>query len=185
MKANIAKIETNFTVSKRSRAARRGEVSLDGEAKLLENIPKAENDDVKKSIIRTTIKNENLLAKKMEMEKIKKKGNKKKTSAFKSKTDKGLRVEGVLASKIQQSIDRARYVQSARKAGWDQINKTIQIKNDLLENAPQPAAEPTAEEMEQQEEDDYVDEFFNNEKKVEETPKVLKNAFALLDETEA
>lgn len=160
-------------------------MSIDGEAKLLESIPKAENDDVKKSIIRTTIKNENLLAKKMEMEKIKKKGNKKKTSAFKNKTDKGLRVEGVLASKIQQSIDRARYVQTARKSGWDQINKTIQIKNDLAEKAPQPETKLTEEQMEQQEEDDYVDEFFNNEKKVEEKPKTSKNAFALLEETEA
>lgn len=174
---------TNNTVSKHSRAARRGEVSLDGE-KLLQNLPKAENDDVKKSIIRTTIKNENLLAKKMEMEKIKKKGNKKKTSAFKSTHEKGIRVEGVLASKIQQSIERARYVQTARKSGWDQINKTIQIKNDLVEKMPE-IAEPTEEQTEQQEEDDYVDEFYNNEKKVEEKPKVAKNAFALLEETEA
>lgn len=157
---------------------------MDGD-RLLENIPKADNDDLKKSIIRTTIKNENLLAKKMELEKIKKKGTKRKTSAFKNKTEKGVRVDGVLATKIQQSIDRAKYVQSARKSGWDQINKTIHIKNDLVEKLPKATAEPTEDQMEQQEEDDYVDEFFGKKEKEEQKPQLAKNAFALLEETEA
>ncbi|KAF5208948.1 60S ribosomal protein subunit export [Clavispora lusitaniae] len=162
------------------KTARRGEISTDGD-RSLENIPKAENDDVKKSIIRTTIKNENLLAKKMEMDKIRKKGAKRKTSALKSKTDRGSRVEGILATKIQQSIERSKYVQSARKAGWDKINKTIEIKNDLLEEKKAPV--PTEDDVAQMEEDEYVDEFFGKEK--EKSPEGPKNAFALLEETEA
>lgn len=123
----------------------------------------------------------------MEMDKIRKRGNKKKTSAFKSKNDRGVRVEGVLATKIQQSIERAKYVQSARKAGWEQINKSINIQN--LE-----AAEPvkTQAQIEKDEEDEYVKQFYMEsgdtaEADKEEKPaaKASGNVFALLDEAEA
>lgn len=90
-------------------------MTLDPEAKKLANIPKGEDNEVRKSIIRTTIKNENLLARKMES-KVKKKQPKKKLL-------RASNLDGVLASKIQQSIERAKYVQGARKAGWEQINK--------------------------------------------------------------
>lgn len=103
-------------------------MTLEGEAQALERLPRQENSDVRKSIIRTTIKNENLLAKKMERSMIKKQ-NKKVTSTLKSKTERSSKLEGVLSAKIQQSIDRARYVQGLRKAGWDEINKGLRIRN--------------------------------------------------------
>lgn len=177
-------------MSKRSRAARRGEVDLEGEAKSLASVPKAENSDVRKSIIRTTIKNENLLAKKMEKDAIRKKSNKKKTSALKHKLGRGLKLDGVLASKIQQSIDRAKYVQTARKLGWDQINKGLNVKTvEELRKQDKLEKPRTEEEMEMDEEDAYVEEFFKDTKSTPEEAKTERkpdqNAFALLEETEA
>lgn len=154
----------------------------------MEKIAKSENNDVKKSIIRTTIKNENLLARKMEMDKIRKKGNKKLNNALKHKSDRGTKVEGILATKIQQSIDRAKFVQHARKSGWDQINKSINIRPSTLENE-EPAK--TQAQIEQEQEDEYVRQFYTNdsEPKEEEKKKVDQpkngNVFALLDEAEA
>lgn len=148
---------------------------------------KGENSDVRKSIIRTTIKNENLLAKKMENDAIRKKSNKRKTSALKHKLDRNLKLDGVLASKIQQSIDRAKYVQTARKLGWDQINKGLNVR--LVEDLKKQDKPKLEEEMEMDEEDAYVEEFFKDTKPEEEeaqkAPKPDQNAFALLEETEA
>lgn len=147
----------------------------------MQSIPKDENSDVKKSIIRTTIKNENLLARKMEMDKIKKKGNKKKTAALKHKLDRTDKVSGVLSTKIQQSIERARFVQAARKSGWDTINRGIVIKNELVE-----VEEPkSAKQAEKEEEDAYVEEFFDGKEKKEPSRPSSANAFALLEEAEA
>ncbi|KAK6459385.1 Alb1-domain-containing protein [Scheffersomyces xylosifermentans] len=180
-------------VSKRSRAARRGLIDDEGEARDLSNLPKSESDDVKKSIIRTTIKNENLLQKKMENSKVKKTMNKKKTNSLKHKLERSDKLSGVLSTKIEQSIARAKYVQSSRKAGWDLINKTITIKNNMVEenNSTPTTTEKTEEEMEQDAEDEYVKNFFDGEKeesKDEEDKPVRPNsanAFALLEETEA
>lgn len=181
-------------VSKHSRAARRGEINVDGVAKLLERIAKTESIDVKKSIIRTTIKNENLLARKMELDKVKKRGNKKNNSAIKYKNDRGIKVEGILATKIQQSIDRARFVQNARKSGWEQINKTINIET-TSGNFEEPVK--TQAQIEKEEEDEYVKQLYTDTgkdgemekeevKKEEVKANGLKgNVFALLDETEA
>lgn len=111
-------------VLKRSRAARRGLLE-EGDGKDLHKLPRAEPQAVKKSIIRTTIKNENLLARKMEALKIKK--NKKPTKSLRSQTvDK----QGVLLAKIAQSIARAKMVQNARKAGWDQINRAAKVQTE-------------------------------------------------------
>lgn len=147
------------------------------------SVPK-ESDDVKKSIIRTTIKNENLLARKMEIEKIKKRGNKKKTSTLKHRIDRTDKVAGVLSTKIQQSVERARFVQNARKAGWDQINRTIVIKNDLVEKAANAAAGKDAEE---EEEDEFVKQFFETKDDTKTQPSKLLtgNVFAMLEEAEA
>lgn len=146
-------------VSKHSRAARRGELSHETEDRSLEKVPRAENDDVKKSIIRTTIKNENLLVKKMEKDKIRKKSNKKLNNSLRNKADRSTKVEGVLATKIQQSIDRAKFIQTTRKAGWDQINRTLNIKP-VSESTETKAVEKTEEEMEQDAEDAYVKDFY-------------------------
>lgn len=172
---------TNISVSKRSRAARRGEIEeASGEVRELESVPKAE-DSVKSSIIRTTIKNENLLNKKIE-KKLQSKINKKKNNAIRSKIERSDKLSGVLTSKIEQSINRARYVQSSRKAGWEQINKSIKINE-----ADEVSEEPTEEDIEKIEEDAYVEEFYGksapeSSKKI--NPKV-NNAFAFLEEAEA
>lgn len=134
-------------------------MSLDTDDLTLQKVPRAENDELKKSIIRTTIKNENLLAKKMEKDKIRKKSNKKLNNSLKHKADRSTKVEGVLATKIQQSIERAKYVQTTRKAGWDQINKTLNIKP-LNGDAPVKSKEQIEEEMEQDAEDEYVKKFY-------------------------
>lgn len=155
----------------------------------MERIAKSDNNDVKKSIIRTTIKNENLLARKMEMEKVKKKGHKKKNNAIKHKTDRGTKVEGILATKILQSIERAKFVQNARKAGWDQINKSINIKS--THNDKEDAVKTQAQ-IEQEEEDEYVKQFYTtvNDSESARKPKDSvkpsnNNVFALLNEAEA
>lgn len=116
-------------ISKHSRAARRGLIDAESsaEVKSLESLPR-ENSGVKKSIIRTTIKNENLLNKKLEKNRIKK-TNKKKTSALKHKLERSGRLSGVLETKIEKSIARAKYVQNARKSGWDKINQGITINS--------------------------------------------------------
>lgn len=172
-------------VSKHSRAARRGEIDEGGEARLLESLPK-ENDGVKKSIIRTSIKNENLLAKKMENLKIRK-ANRKKTSALKHKLERSSKVDGVLQSKIEQSIARAKYVQTARKSGWEQINSKIDISG----ASEEALKKKSAKEIEREEEDAYVDQFFKSDEEKDDgsNQKVpvtnQGNVFAALEETEA
>ncbi|ODV65116.1 hypothetical protein HYPBUDRAFT_153996 [Hyphopichia burtonii NRRL Y-1933] len=177
-------------VSKHSRAARRGlEDDVSHEAKELSSIPKEENSDVKKSIIRTTIKNENLLNKKIENKRIKKL-NRKSTSSLKHKTERSSKIEGILNHKIQQSMERAKYVQNARKSGWERINKDIQIKNDVHDELnEQPKI--TQEQEDQMEEDAYVEDFYKDgcedHKDGSEDHELPSSAnkFALLEETEA
>ncbi|ODV79007.1 uncharacterized protein CANTADRAFT_26088 [Suhomyces tanzawaensis NRRL Y-17324] len=172
-------------ISKHSRAARRGEV--DEGIKELEKLPKAESDGVKKSIIRTTIKNENLLNAKMESSRVKK--NKKKTNSLKHRLERSDKLSGVLSTKIEQSIARAKYVQNARKAGWDQINKNI--KNELIDEKRREIelsgkAPLTEQELEQEAEDEYVKNFYQDDEQEEEVkPQNPANKFALLEETEA
>lgn len=134
-------------------------MSLDAEDQSLQKVPRSENNELKKSIIRTTIKNENLLAKKMEKDKIRKKSNKKLNNSLRNKADRSTKVEGVLATKIQQSIERAKYIQTTRKAGWDQINKTLNIKTLEGDEAPK-QKDVTQDEMEQDLEDEYVKKFY-------------------------
>lgn len=115
-------------ILKHSRAARRGLID-DGVALDLAKLPKAEPEAVRKSIIRTTITNENLLVKKMELSKIKKLQPKRHTRQVKRQV--AVDKLGVLLAKIAQSVARARMVQAARKAGWDQINKAARASVDL------------------------------------------------------
>lgn len=162
------------------------------EAKDLASLPKPESDDVKKSIIRTTIKNEGLLNKKMENQRIKKM-NRKKTNSLKHRLERSNKVDGVLSTKIEQSIARAKYVQNSRKAAWDQINKGISITNGLVEN--EEPSEKSEEQIEKEKEDAYVQQFFegDNDKQEQITnddtsskPDTKNmNRFALLEESEA
>lgn len=119
---------------------------------------RAESDELKKSIIRTTIKHENLLAKKMEKAKTCKNFKKKLNNSLRHKADRSTKVEGVLATKIQQSIERAKYIQMTRKAGWDQINRTINVKLsvDLKEKVP----EKTQNDVDLNTDDEYAKNFY-------------------------
>lgn len=196
-------------VSKHSRAARRGEVIEPSglESTKLAASTSTENDGVRKSIIRTQIKNENLLNKKLESSKVRKLKLKKKSSAIKHKLERSDKLQGILSSKIDASIQRAKYVQSARKANWDKINSSIEIRNHILDELKQdssPKKELTQEEIEKMEEDEYVRKFYEDDENVDnidkedkqdggenkdgkgnEVEKVLSNnRFALLGEVE-
>lgn len=155
-------------------------------------MPRAESDELKKSIIRTTIKNENLLAKLMEKAKIRKKFNKKLNNSLRHKADRSTKVEGVLATKIQQSIERAKYIQRTRKSGWDQINRTLNMK--LSKERKESVLEKTKEDADQEAEDEYVRNFYADvggvrieKSEVVQQGKVLKpaNMFWLLEEIDS
>lgn len=125
---------------------------------------------------------------------MRKRGNKKNNSAVKHKSDRGLKVEGILATKIQQSIDRARFVQNARKSGWEQINKSVNLvlKKEEVEDLAKSQAQ-----IEKEEEDEYVKQFYMDAGKEDDVEKkeakreevkagaMKGNVFALLDEAEA
>ncbi|KAI5955408.1 ECM1 [Candida margitis] len=192
-------------LSKRSRAARRGEVTDDANAPIIATSTKEshENDGVRKSIIRTQIKNETLLNKKIEASRIRKQqqsDQKKKSSSLKHKVDRSDKLQGILASKIDASIARAKYVQNARKSNWDKTNSNIEIRNHMIEKeASGEGKELTQEEIDRMEEDEYVRNFYENDDDVkvddkekggdsdegDEKKALANNKFALLDEIEA
>lgn len=130
--------------------------------------------------------------KKIENQKVKK-YNKKKTSSLKHRLDRSVKVEGVLSHKIQESLKRAKYVQNARKSGWEQINKNIDIQNNLSEFEIA-ETEKTQEQLDQEDEDAYVADVFsndnksndvNNDNKSQNENKNYINKFALLEEIDA
>lgn len=192
-------------ISKRSRAARRGDIT--DEAPIISTSTKEshENDGVRKSIIRTQIKNETLLNKKIEASRIRKQqqqDSKKKSSSLKHKVDRSDKLQGILASKIDASIARAKYVQNARKSNWDKTNASIEIRNHMIEEGK--LKQLTQEEIDQMEEDEYVRKFYEDDDIEEkdggadaagadeakgdgevEKKTLANNKFALLDEVEA
>lgn len=118
------------------------------------------------------------------------KGNIKKTATIKRKLDRSDKLNGVLANKIEQSIARAKYVQSARKATWSKIDQeavegmaltTNIVKKDSIDSNK----EKTEAEIEKEEEDAYVKDFYADDdasKKEEDIqPLLSKNRFALLE----
>ncbi|CAG97808.1 Ecm1p [Kluyveromyces lactis] len=135
-------------ISKHSRAARRSEAA-EPEAKALETLPRTEKTDFAASLIRTANKNEQLLE-----AKLNKRGprNKKKSlgrvgkqqlddsSLTSSKVMRVLNVNNRLDGKRERAIHRAKYVQSARKAGWDSTNAKIRDELNILQNI-QPVSE--------------------------------------------
>lgn len=156
---------TNRVVSKHSRAARRGMINDEvDEAKDLLKVPKLESNDVKKSIIRTSIKNENLLNKKLDNAKVKKLA-KKKNNAIRHKSERFTKLDGVLGNKIDKSMAKARLVHKIRKAGWDKVNGDIDIKNSTIDNTNDNNDD---QDQMQQEEDEYVRQFFENDNNTNE-----------------
>lgn len=98
----------------------------------------------------------------MEKDKIRKKSNKKLNNQLRHKADRSTKVEGVLATKIQQSIERAKFVQTTRKAGWDQINRTLTISSSASDKEKKLAVEQAEEDMDRQAEDQYVKDFYGD-----------------------
>ncbi|CDO95228.1 unnamed protein product [Kluyveromyces dobzhanskii CBS 2104] len=128
-------------ISKHSRAARRSQAS-EPEGKALETLPRPEKTDFAASLLRTANKNEQLLE-----AKIHKRGprNKKKglgnvakklledSSLTSSKVIRVLNVNNKLDGKRERAIHRAKYVQSARKAGWESTNAKIREELTVLQ----------------------------------------------------
>ncbi|ODQ78157.1 hypothetical protein BABINDRAFT_162830 [Babjeviella inositovora NRRL Y-12698] len=112
---------------------------------------------------------------------------------MKQKQTKFMKLEGRLSTKIEQSIERSRSVQTTRKSGWDSINKSIKTENFYLANLFREDGDLVDEDSEDEkvtekmEEDKYVAEFFGTgAEPVEKLEKYAapRNAFALLEETE-
>ncbi|CAK9441343.1 uncharacterized protein LODBEIA_P52120 [Lodderomyces beijingensis] len=193
-------------ISKHSRAARRGEANPtmappDRAIEALSQTPAPENDTVRKSIIRTQIKNENLLTKKLESSKIRKQ-QRKSTSTLKQKLERNDKLQGVLSSKIDASIKRAKYVQGARRSNWDQTNANIEIRNRMSDEmkSQQAPRDVDDKDMEKLEEDAYVRKFYeevdgqdregegegdDERAKSTDQNELGDNRFALLEDVEA
>lgn len=135
------------------------------EAKDLLKVPKLESNDVKKSIIRTSIKNENLLNKKLDNAKVKKLA-KKKNNAIRHKSERFTKLDGVLGNKIDKSMAKARLVHKIRKAGWDKVNGDININNSTVDNTNKD--NHNDQDQMQQEEDEYVRQFFEDDNNTNE-----------------
>lgn len=173
------------TVTKRSRAARRGEVNVDDpQVKELANLPRAENTNVANSIIRTTAKNEDLLNLKLNKTKKPTQGVSKITKVKKSKFEK---IDGRLSTRIERSLERSRVVKSQRKMDWNSINQKIRdevLKGTIREDdVNAKLSEKSAEDLE-------IEDFFND---LQSSAAPLKESSApplnlfelLLDEVEA
>lgn len=193
-------------VSKHSRAARRGEIDIvDGKAKDLQHVPRAEKTDTIGPMIRATAKNEELLKNKMEKKSLSKLSSSKrnkasnisKTTKFKQK--RAITLDGRLSAKIEQSINRSRDVQSARKANWDLINKnakeSVKYFSTLNTSTADPeklaklkkaaAAKKTKKiksgmSIDGQDDDDDWEDIEDEQETIKITKTVTQNAFALL-----
>ncbi|SCW01448.1 LAFE_0D12794g1_1 [Lachancea fermentati] len=173
--------------SKHSRAARRLEVE-EPEAKDLSKLPRVDNADVTNKLIRTASKNEQLLE--ARMRKKSKQNNKvgKKQSVKvrannldKERLERALNFSNRLDGKVQRAESRAKYVQSARKAGWDSTNESIKRELAALQNLEK---EENKDLKKVEDEMDADDEPESADADTEATP--TGNAFALLsDDVEA
>ncbi|EGV64285.1 60S ribosomal protein subunit export [Yamadazyma tenuis] len=167
------------SISKHSRAARRGEAESH-EAKELQKVAKQESE-VKKSIIRNSILSENLLAKKLESKRNKKNKVAKNVAGSRARTSN---MNGILSAKIQNSVARYNFIKTNRKSGWDKINDDIRRSSNVTENTS------TSKSVNQQEEEDeYVKQFFegsgvNIADETKATPNPRSNMFALLEEND-
>lgn len=128
-------------ISRRSRAARRGEIDPDDQdrnVKSLDEVPRAERTDVIGPMIRASLeKNEMLLTQKIPKKyrhdaagipSTESAGIHKKRTGITSKTVRSRRrraaiVDGRLSTKIEASIMRTDARKRIRKANWDKVNE--------------------------------------------------------------
>ncbi|XBW37630.1 hypothetical protein QEN19_003212 [Hanseniaspora menglaensis] len=204
-------------ISKNSRAAKRAGISTRSELKELQYVSRAEKTDFSRVLIKQAIldKNSDLLQKKIDKKKDSKLSNninKKKekiiaqlkisqnsklenlkidNKALLLNIEKSLNITNQLDSKILKSKQRARYVQAARKAGWDQTNAIAkqeiyqvnniyskedptQVENDLKKQKEQM-------DIEQDTTDDHIETFAEQEARLKADKNKPKNMFELLD----
>lgn len=123
-------------VSKNTRAARRAIDELP-QSKELENVPRAQKTDLVNILLRTANKNETLLQNKMKRKRDKKMNSKSNRKSLESrltqtasqiekeKLERALQISNRLDGKRTKSLMRAKFVQTSRKSGWDEINTAI------------------------------------------------------------
>ncbi|KAL6933048.1 uncharacterized protein HGUI_01157 [Hanseniaspora guilliermondii] len=195
-------------ISKNSRAAKRAGVSTRNELKELQNVARAEKTDFSRVHIKQAIleKNSNLLLSKIERKresKIKNNINKRKEKiiaqyklsqnsklenlkidnrALLANIEKSLNISNQLHNKIMKSKQRARYVQSARKAGWEQTNalakQEIEQVNTIF-NKEDPTALLKSSETTQ--ENDDVETFAQQEERLRNERNKPRNIFEGLE----
>ena len=196
------------SISRRSRAARRGEVDpdieQDAQVQQLDSLPRAENTDVIGPMIRASLKkNQRLLSKKLEKKQHraskdvtesiigggihKKKHTNMISRAVKSRRRRGISVNGRLSKRIEEKVKRRNQRRYLRSSDWAAVNKMAKesVTKEDAETTGKIPSEETADEMDtdplQEDEIKQSDEQINE---VEEK-KTNKNLFALLDEENA
>lgn len=195
-------------ISKNSRAAKRAGVSTRNELKELQNVARAEKTDFSRVHIKQAIleKNSNLLQSKIDRKresKIKNNINKRKekiiaqyklsqnsklenlkidNKALLANIEKSLNISNQLHNKIMKSKQRARYVQSARKAGWEQTNALAKQEIEQV-NTIYNKEDPTTllRSSEGTEENDDVETFAQQEERLRNERNKPKNIFEALE----
>lgn len=195
-------------ISKNSRAAKRAGVSTRNELKELQNVARAEKTDFSRVHIKQAIleKNSNLLQSKIDRKresKIKNNINKRKekiiaqyklsqnsklenlkidNKALLANIEKSLNISNQLHNKIMKSKQRARYVQSARKAGWEQTNAMAKQEIEQV-NTIYNREDPTTllKSSETTEENDDVETFGQQEERLRNERNTPRNIFEALE----
>ncbi|CCH58225.1 hypothetical protein TBLA_0A04300 [Henningerozyma blattae CBS 6284] len=169
---------------------------LDPEVRSLADLPRAEKTDLANAFIRATAaKNGALLDAKIS-KKSKTKGKGKRfskkdlerkisqtvTSMDKDRLERALKFTNKLDGKIAKSVSRAKYVQKARKAGWDSTNESI--KRELRGEELQPKKKLENQDdmmMDDDDDDDNELEVMEDETEEPRSTKKQTNLFDLLD----
>ncbi|QLG73128.1 hypothetical protein HG535_0E02120 [Zygotorulaspora mrakii] len=168
-------------ISKNSRAARNGEVA-EPEAKTLESLPRVGKTDLTNILIRTTAKNEALLEAKLQRKTKKRVGKKSSVKSDSSvsaeKLERALNITGRLDGKIAKSIDRAKYIQNARKAGWDNTNEKIKKELAILHKKDLDQGKEKTKDLDE----DHMKDSIESDDQDEEKPGKVKteNLFSIL-----
>ncbi|OBA25060.1 hypothetical protein HANVADRAFT_54148 [Hanseniaspora valbyensis NRRL Y-1626] len=184
-------------INKNSRAAKRAGVSTRTELKELQNVTRAEKTDFsrkkKDSKLSNNInkKKEKIIAQLKLSQNSKLENLKIDNKALLINIEKSLNITNQLDNKILKSKQRARYVQAARKAGWEQTNALAkqeieQVNNIYSQEDPTKYAKELKEKndqmaIEQEPEEDHVETFFEQEERLKREKNKPTNMFEMLD----
>ncbi|VEU19723.1 DEKNAAC100501 [Brettanomyces naardenensis] len=199
------------STSKRSRAARRGELEAEEQEDLkvndLDSVPRLEKTDIIGPIIRASLKkNGQLLTDKLtkkhrhsalktgSTEILDAGVHKRKQHAMLSKTvrsrrRRGVTVDGRLATKIETSLERRRNLRFVRRSDWDKVNEmakeSVEGKKEDVGADPKSADEVDVGEVGSGWKELTGQDQEDTEKKQEAIRDHKINAYELLDEVEA